>query len=319
MEHTHVRYADLGVRVYLYSGIQGPVSLDYVYIYENEQYCLWAAEGNTPGAGGSISVTNSMFMSTNVLVYTVFWNLHNSLNSVLFSPQTFKNNLVTHVGYDAATTAGGVIWRYYETATVNIENNTIASSNNVACLTMTETIATNDTAINNQCLGNSLSESGFVGSSGSPTNSSNNNCGATIGGTCFTSWATELTLTQTKTTGDHEATYDPLGSSTMPSSLWDFHLSDSDPLIDAGSQSASAAGLGSTPFHTTTDGNLDTGTVDIGFHYPLASHAGGGGGGGGGGSPTTPPFGGGVPPWGVFNDYIWDSGDPWGYNFDKEN
>ena len=49
--------------------------------------------------------------------------------------------------------------------------------------------------------------------------------------------------------------------------MGEYYLHPDSPCIDAGSQSASAAGLSGRT--TQTDGTPDTGTVDMGFHYPI--------------------------------------------------
>ncbi|HUT04592.1 MAG TPA: right-handed parallel beta-helix repeat-containing protein [bacterium] len=49
--------------------------------------------------------------------------------------------------------------------------------------------------------------------------------------------------------------------------LGDYYLDPDSPCIDTGSQSASAAGLSNRT--TQADGTPDTGTVDMGFHYPI--------------------------------------------------
>ena len=49
--------------------------------------------------------------------------------------------------------------------------------------------------------------------------------------------------------------------------LGDYYLHPDSPCIDAGSQSASAAGL--SDWTTQTDGTPDTGVVDMGYHYPI--------------------------------------------------
>jgi len=47
----------------------------------------------------------------------------------------------------------------------------------------------------------------------------------------------------------------------------EYYLDPDSPCIDAGSRSASEAGLSDRT--TQADGKPDTGTVDMGFHYPV--------------------------------------------------
>ena len=49
----------------------------------------------------------------------------------------------------------------------------------------------------------------------------------------------------------------------------DFYLELESPYIDAGSESAEEAGLSDRT--TQADGTPETGTVDMGFHYPMPS------------------------------------------------
>ncbi|MCD6326715.1 right-handed parallel beta-helix repeat-containing protein [bacterium] len=64
--------------------------------------------------------------------------------------------------------------------------------------------------------------------------------------------------------GEGNISDDPL---FVPGPFGDYYLHPDSPCIDAGSQSASAAGLSDRT--TQTDGTPDTGIVDMGYHYPL--------------------------------------------------
>jgi len=81
-----------------------------------------------------------------------------------------------------------------------------------------------------------------------------------FGGEC----STKYSCIEDKAPGESNIDDDPM---FVPGPFGDYYLDPDSPCIDAGSRSAEEAGLiGMT---TQADGEPDTGTVDMGFHYPV--------------------------------------------------
>ncbi|HUT03994.1 MAG TPA: right-handed parallel beta-helix repeat-containing protein [bacterium] len=78
-------------------------------------------------------------------------------------------------------------------------------------------------------------------------------CDATITYSCIRNW-----------TGEGNISDDPM---FVPGPFGDYYLHPNSPCIDAGSQSAEEAGVSDRT--TQADGTPDSGTVDMGYHYPI--------------------------------------------------
>jgi parallel beta-helix repeat protein len=212
--------------------------------------CYIEGRGNVSTAGEGISIYSwqgpvSVEIKNCVLKNNRLRGIYvNSVNDKAISV-TAKNNLVVsnfQQGVYLGRNGTGVI-------TAVFSNNTIAgntygiSYGNVASMTIRDSIISNNTAYGVHC---------WAGTAGTITY--NDVYGNSSGGYSGCS------------AGTGSKAVDPL---FVDRPNGDYHLQSSSPCIDAGSDTAANLGLdGAT---TQSDGTKDSGTVDMGYHYLLAS------------------------------------------------
>jgi len=238
--------------------------------------------GNSAGyAGGAISCWESSPRVSNNTIAGNSASLCGGIYCSQSSPTITDNTIVNNSGGDGA----GI---YCSQSSPMITNNTISGNTaglgaGIYCYSSSPTISNNTIAHNSV----TYFGSGIFCSRSSPTVTNNTIAGNTAGmeGGGIYCYLGSPTITDCIIWGNGddlyqcEATFcciedndwgpgnihaDPM---FVPGPLGDYYLHPDSPCIDAGSQSADEAGLSGRT--TRGDGVPDTGTVDMGYHYPV--------------------------------------------------